>query len=396
MDEQGLPIIPAQYQHTGLFSNGLASVVRDGKLGFIDKNNDVIIDFLFDDAQDFDEGRAVVEIDGYFGWIDRTGDFVLPAEFDDIGSISNQLIYAYKDDQYAFFNKRGEQLFNTWFDEVFAFNNGLAKVIKDKETGLIRTDGSYLIRKKNADLRYFSEGIFFYDLGDSMNLITPDDSLLLPFFVDRIGMLSENRAIIEKEGSYGYIDGKGTIVIPIKLNIYPNYFQFAQFNNGHARVSRLGKYALLDSLGENVLPAIFTNIGSFGPLIAVTKGDKWGYVDASTRLVIRYIYDYAYDFVNGVAVVTREGNNGLIDLKGDIVLPISFSSIRRLGDSLLVVTNEEQLFALYNLKGEQLTEFRYHRFHFITESLIQLEASDRLDYFEITNNRLITLQLEDE
>lgn len=396
MDENGLPLIPAQFQYAGLFNNGLAAVMKKDKYGYIDKNNDVIIDFIFDDALDFDHGRAIVEQNGYLGLIDKTGNFILSPIYDDIGNINNGVIYVFKNGKYGYFNLRGDQLYDRWFDEAYSFQNGLAKVIEGNMTGFIRKDGSYLIQKESVDLKMFSEGIFIYDLGDSLNLLDVRDSLILPNFVDRIGRLSENRAIIEKDQKFGYIDSLGNFIIPAEWEVYSNYFQFAQFDNGHAKVAKKDKFTLIDSLGEQILPAIFSNIGRFGALIPVTKDGKWGYTNEKARLKIKYIYGYAYPFIDGKAIVNKDGLFGTIDLNGEEVIPAIYYEIQRLQDSILIVHETPNQFGIVTTNGEKLTSFIYHRRHFVEDYLIQLEGQNKLDYFDVRRNKIITLLTEDE
>ena len=395
MDEKGLPFIPATYENASLFSDGLAAVYKDGKFGFIDKNNELIINFLFDDAQDFEHGRAIVEFNGKVGMIDRTGAFVMNPVYDDIGSISHGFFYAQKDDKYAFYNLKGSRQFNRNFDEAYTFSNGMAKVIMEDTTAFLNTDGTFFIYATNADLRHFNDSLFVYEVRDSLNLIHADGSFILPFFVHRLGNLYENRAIIEKDNKYGYINKNGAIIIPIELEKFPNYFQFGQFKNGHVKVIEKGKYALIDSMGVRIFPPIFSNIGDFGKLTPITRGDKWGYADSNARLVIRYIYDYAYPFINDVAIVQNQGKMGVINLEGENVLPFEFRTIQEFKENYLLVKKED-LFAVYTINGEALTEMEYLRFHYVGKELLQLESNKRIDYFDVSNGHIITLLIEDE
>lgn len=396
MDEKGLPLIPASYENASTFANGLAAVYSEGKYGYIDKQNNVIIDFQYDDAQDFDKGIAIVEVDGYIGVIDRTGHFVIDPIYEDIGNFSEGLCYVFKNDRYSYMNMNGDQVFTTWYDDAYSFNNGLAKVQKGDSSAYIRKDGSYLIVQEGVELDYFSTGIFIYDAQDSVNLISTADTLLLPNFVDRIGSLSENRSIFEYEGAFGYLNDKGEVVIPARYATYSNYFQFSQFQNGHAKIMLQGKFGMIDSLGERILPAIFTNIGAYGSLIPVTKGKGWGYGDAKAKLQIQYKYDYAYPFEQNISIVNEGGLLGVINADGEEVLETVYPNIQRLGDTLLRVSQDGLNFGLFNKLGEQLTSLDYSRFHVLEHNIIQLEARDRLDYFDITNQKLITLLTEDE
>lgn len=396
MDEKGLPLLPASYENASVFANGLAAVYLDGKYGYIDKQNNVIINFQFDDAQDFNMGRAIVELEGKLGVIDRTGHFIIDPIYEDIGNYSEGLCYVYKEGRYTYMNMSGEQVFSTSFDDAYSFNGGRAKVHLGDSSGYIRKDGSYLIVKEGVDLNYFAPDLFIYNTGDSVNLISIADTLVLPHFVDRIGNLNENRSLFEKDESFGYLDKKGAIVIPARFPVYSNYFQFSQFYNGHAKIMAQGKFGMIDSLGEQILPAIFTNVGAFGSLIPITKGKGWGYCDKNTKLQIQYNYDYAYPFKHGVSLVNEGGLIGLIDEKGNQILPSVYTDIQRLEDSLLRVSEGGLTFGLFTVNGVKLTPMDYSRFHVLDHQIIQLEAPGRLDYFDITNQKLITLLTEDE
>jgi hypothetical protein len=218
---------------------------------------------------------------------------------------------------------------------------------------------------------------------------------LLTEFVDRIGTLSENRAIIEKDDKYGYIDSLGNVVVPVSLIPYSNYFQFSEYRNGHARYRKGDKYGLMDSLGNRIFPAIFTNIGDFGELVPVTKGNGWGFADERTRLQLRYIYDYAYSFEEGTSIVQMDGKMGVINTKGEELIPFEYSEIQRMNDSLFVVKSD-RVFALFDSRGKRLTPLKYFRFNHISDTFIQLESEETIDYFDITKRELIALIREDE
>jgi hypothetical protein len=204
MDDKGLPVIPPSFDFAGIFSNGLAVVSKDDAYGFIDKNKELVIGFSFDDASDFDQGRAIVEVDGLLGLVDRSGKFIIDPVYDDIGPLSNGLFYAAKDDKYGYFDKYGYNRIPLKFEEAFSFSNGLAKVIYNGHTQLIDTDGGVVLNVKNAEIRNFSDSLYIYEVRDSMNIISLEGNFILDRFVDRIGPLSENRAMVEENGKYAF------------------------------------------------------------------------------------------------------------------------------------------------------------------------------------------------
>lgn len=66
--------IPIIYDDIGrTFEEGIIPVKKDGKYGYINEYNEIIIPFSYDYAGDFSEGFAIVKRYGKYGYIDRFG-----------------------------------------------------------------------------------------------------------------------------------------------------------------------------------------------------------------------------------------------------------------------------------------------------------------------------------
>lgn len=76
--------IPAIYCSVSGFSEGLAAVRKDGLWGYIDAENNVVVDFQFDYARSFKQDRAVVKVGEFYGVINREGKFVIPPFYYDL------------------------------------------------------------------------------------------------------------------------------------------------------------------------------------------------------------------------------------------------------------------------------------------------------------------------
>ncbi|MBO7221335.1 MAG: WG repeat-containing protein [Alistipes sp.] len=82
------------YCKAWVFSDGLAAVMKDGKIGFINDQNDVVIPFQFDytdKCRMYDFGYvfhngycAMTDADGNLGLIDKIGNWVVEPEYDEI------------------------------------------------------------------------------------------------------------------------------------------------------------------------------------------------------------------------------------------------------------------------------------------------------------------------
>lgn len=71
----GQTVIPCEYDPIGgfAFSEGLWPVKKNGKCGFINMSNQLVIPYNYDGARDFHEGFSVVEKYGKYGYVDRYG-----------------------------------------------------------------------------------------------------------------------------------------------------------------------------------------------------------------------------------------------------------------------------------------------------------------------------------
>ena len=69
IDSTGKMVIKPQFTYGGNFVNGLARVKVNGKMGFINKKGELVVPAIYDNAFNFYQGRAAVEVDGKWGFI---------------------------------------------------------------------------------------------------------------------------------------------------------------------------------------------------------------------------------------------------------------------------------------------------------------------------------------
>ena len=90
----GEMVIAPEYDHAWIFSEGLAAVVKDNKVGFINKDNELVIPYKFDYGYRafnvdlvFEGGLSIMLNDkGACGLIDKAGNWVLEPVYDEIYS----------------------------------------------------------------------------------------------------------------------------------------------------------------------------------------------------------------------------------------------------------------------------------------------------------------------
>lgn len=156
----GRVVIDGQYKHAWHFSEGLAAVVADnGKVGFINYDNEMVIPAVYDYIVDYDyifEDGICVLVDGQtnkYGTIDRQGNMKLPMEYSCIFKACNE---------------------STWY------------IRKDGKCGLTDADMNIIFEPVYDNIRSnASEKNAYLTLSGVKQLVSFDGEVILPFVIDQ-------------------------------------------------------------------------------------------------------------------------------------------------------------------------------------------------------------------
>ena len=118
-------VIPAEYEEAQRFSEGLAGVMKEGRVGFINLKGETVIgfDYLYkEDKRDksvFQYGYcAVLNAEGKFGVIDHTGKWVITPEYEDATVCKDYAVVKVKGDFDKQMDYSGRVLNKYLFDDV--------------------------------------------------------------------------------------------------------------------------------------------------------------------------------------------------------------------------------------------------------------------------------------
>lgn len=165
IDQQGRWILEPRYEFVRRFSEGLAAIVINRKVGFIDLQGQIVIKPLFsnegqcpssigeDNTIKFSEGLAPVQFDSEWGFIDRTGKWVIKPAFACALPFSEGLaLVGVRDIEgrwlFGYIDKTGATVIKPQFSEAHSFIGKLAhatfgmsddekflKALKDHQAG---------------------------------------------------------------------------------------------------------------------------------------------------------------------------------------------------------------------------------------------------------------------
>lgn len=390
MNLKGKVEIEPKYEVMGFFKEGLAAVSRDGKYGFINKSGEVVVPLQFDYAAEFENGRSVVEQGDFVGLIDRTGKLILEAKYEDIGVFSEQLIYAQLGGKYGYYDRYGELRIQHKYDEAYSFHDGIAKIEVGGKQGFINAQGDFYVQPKFDEITFFDKELFVVDSSGLKGIMTVREEMLVPCMYDEIGNLSNGIAMVLQDEQLGYIDSLGNLVIPIQFDQFPNCLELGEFRPFSALAKYEGKFGLIDRYGKFVIPNKYEKLGEFSTILAFNKGKLWGFIDLNNKVVIPPKYDWAESFKNGGAIVDKEGMQGVINISGEVIIPIDKQEILRIDPSRYQVQEQDRL-GIYGADGEVIAPAVYSEIRQLNKDFYVMIKGREFDYLYLPENRIIRL-----
>ena len=380
-DSSGKWLINPQYDDASFFYDGLAVVEQNGKQGLINKKNQLVSGFVFDEIET-DTELFVVTAGDKSGIIDRNGDFVFDLLYQDISILDEGFICAQKDSLYAFYDRSGVQLTSEIYDFVLNFKYGVCPVSIQGKRGLLNKDLRLIIPCKYEAIYTFTDSLFILVIGDNLRqLCNRRGELVNDSLYQEINEVANGYSICIRDSKIGYLDSKGHQIIENKFDVYPAYDLMARFLNGRAVVSYKGKFGVIDTAGQFMIKPKHELLINLGNYFGIKKNESWSIIDSQSKLAtpikfdnldlideqyvlfkkegklgimdlqLNELTDSLYSSIiyqRGFFIVKSEGQTGLIDDKGKQLVPFSEYMILNLNEDYFIITGMGEDFSYFN------------------------------------------------
>ena len=344
---EGLAKVVENYDKIGDFHNGMAVVIKNEKIGYINSFGKEIIPCKYDihDNSNYSEGFAVVCKDSYYGYIDKSGKEITKIVYSDATEFKNGFALVKKGGKWGFIDKTGKEIISPIFDYARNFSEDVAVVCKNEKWGFVDKTGKEIIHCEYEYANDFSEGLAPVQKNGKGGYINKKGEIVIPFqyggypnsfidgyacvwqdknfLIDMTGkQVSEKYGVIEqcpngisivRDVQAGLISNDGKEIIPCQYRIIKSVLEdlFIIFDEENILVDKTGKTICKYEYDE----AGYTNKFSDGLLI-VQKNNKYGFIDTTGKEIIPCIYDEAHSFSEGLAVVKKNGIYGYVDRNG--------------------------------------------------------------------------------
>lgn len=222
--------------------------------------------------------------------------------------------------------------------------------------GFIDEKGAVKIKPQYDFVEDFSENIALVGRDDAVAFINKAGDRITDFEFTNAYAFKNGYAVVGIDDKYGAINREGEVVVPVK---YSDVGEYAEELFYAERAD--GKFGYLDRNGNTVIPFILDNATDFqSGLAIVEKNGAQGVIDKDGRLILDFKYDWIEPFkANGVPSRMRiDSKFGLVDHHGIVLTDTLYTQIGDFSNGLALATNDEK-YGYLDLKGDTAIDFRY-------------------------------------
>ena len=261
--------------------------------------------------------------------------FYFNGQFADVGVYSGGLCPVRIGNKWGYVGLTGANAVAALYPKAGAFSSeGLAPVVDSEGNAyFIDTVGNkkfIILNVENVtELGLIENGIYSLYNGTYWGFYDQQYNHLFGEY-DAVSAIGNGVAAVQKGGKWSLVNREGQdltgktyddVVMDEKLVVYRYDRLFVNEGSG---------YQMIDSTGKSYGDTKFQAAHMFydNTYAAVMVNDKWGFVDASGKMVIKPQYEDARSFANGFAAVQKDGKWGFITTNGEMVIEPQFDNAK--------------------------------------------------------------------
>ncbi|NMM48831.1 WG repeat-containing protein [Marinigracilibium pacificum] len=316
LNERLIPINSEKYDSVEINKLGGFIVSKNGKKGYLDKNGNKITEIKYADGDHFIGDLARVKYQDTFGVINREGEWALMPYYSSLYRVDDNTFIFTKKQQYGVYNLIDGIQFETG-NKLSIHKAGIIEESSEKVKDLYKLNGRRLFPYSFNKIQTINDSLFY-------------------IFSEKYGRFLLN----SKSEQYK------------KLN--KEIKEFGGFRDGFFSVNIGGQWGYIDEEERLRISNRYDTVGLFSQNMAPVRIlNRWGFINLLEKIVIQPAYETVIP-VNNHIMVKRLGKWGLIDRKGNEIIPCEYDEISELPNKDHYQVKRGSLYGIINSEGNQL------------------------------------------
>lgn len=209
-DLKEMIVLEPLYDQISILSDGLAMVVEDDEIGYIDSLGKMIISPKFEvfansvEIGQFKDGLAIAKSAGKMGIINRSGKFVLKNTYSQLGKSSEYIAFN-KGKLWGFMEESGKVKIAPTYLWAESFENDLAIVATDDKQGVINSLNKEVIGIEYDEITRLENHFFTLEKGGAFGLANEKGTIVVPIEYEEIRQLNATTFVLVKKDQLEYL-----------------------------------------------------------------------------------------------------------------------------------------------------------------------------------------------
>ena len=401
INKKGEVVVPFTFDKIYGFSEGLAEVNLNGKKGYIDQTGKMTIPAIYDIDYwtSFKNGIIGISLNHKSGVIDTKGNIVIPFKYDGLHLYRNPFVYNIElfawvslNQKWGAIDNKGKVLIPFEYDypsETLIKRDGEIRLMKNNKVGYVNTKGQII-----ADF------VFGYD--DKY-----ENGLMLIKSGTQRGVADKTGKIIIASGNYQYVSiiSKNLIHLTLEDNkvkiIKWDGEKRTEFDSGRdcndynlTWITSNKKWGALNNSGDLIIPFEYDEKGKVDfetKHIPIKKNSKIGLIDTLGKIMVPFSFDYIGTFREGLGGAMQNGYWGVIDLKGNTIIPFNYTRLY-LSDIIIRVQKNNE-YIVFDRGGKPLNTFSYAASNF-SNGLAYAIKNNKRGFIDKTGKTVIPFEYD--
>lgn len=394
------------------FTGKAVLVQQGGKWGFLDTVGNIKIQPIFDFTYGFFNDKAIVLKDKKWGVINSAGEAVLPISYNHISyfqSGNRHFRISAENPKYGFISLDETIAISPRYEEITNFKEDAAIIKSGDRFAFINADGDTISKTTFKAARDFNNNFAAAKPRGRWGFMNRSGEMIGEAQYIRCGDLHKGLAWVREDKYFGYIDTSGKIVIGEKYTSAKDFDE-----NGLAIVrNKKGKYSVINTSGETIIPfnhtkilpfsdgftiaksggfvilnskgEIVKNLGRYNDFEPFSEGlaafrskDKYGFIDTFGNEVITAKLDKPGKFVNGVCIIaTNNHTHYVIDRNGNTIIEDKYKIIGDFTDGLALAKDKDSSYFYIDKSGENAFQQKYTEASVFKEGFARVKYKDK-------------------
>lgn len=406
-------VYPPRFRVKKILSREYALVKENGMYGVVNCADSIpLYPTVFENVAKIAPYKLIVKKNDKWGMIKDNGEEVLPVEFDTISVLSKTKFKVSKSGKVAIVDFRGRMLTSSYYDQLGKYSNQRIWYLDNGLYGYLNSAGKEVIKARYANVSSFIEGRALVKLNQKYQLINMQGETA--FQNGLIEALPANGYYaFSKNGYWGVVSSSGRLiseaqfsqlekdegyVVRVKKNnvwhllnmeegaLSPEpYDSIFKSYAGYYVVKSQGKFGLINTSGELMIPVIYENLSYEGfvgkYLFLFKKGESHGFVSAEGEEVFVSEAN-VLSLVGNKVVVEKKGKQGLYDLAGEEIFRMKYDEVKTFDGVSSHIGLRRKSWALARTDGSLLTEYVYNEIKALQEYFV---VRDNVGYGVLNN-----------